>query len=125
VKDEDCFHICILGRLYADVVGKTFQIVPKHSAILSGYDNQSIHSDHKGMTRFYGPDDNGYILVSGWLQMWAEAIQDAQSSSSEEVRDARVRRFGTSQIYSTVNSTGSGSVFQGNGNVGSMNTTYM
>jgi hypothetical protein len=96
------------------------QIVPKHSAILSNCESQSIHSNHSGMVRFSGFDDDGYKMVSSRLRMWVKAVEE-EPKTVEEIRDARSRKLGNSQVYSgTIHSTSTGSIFQGNGNIGSI-----
>ena len=112
-------HVNFFGFLIKVLM--VLQIVPKHSAILPNCENQSIHSNHKGMVRFSGIDDNGYKMVSGRLRMLAKEVE-REPKTTEEIRQLRSQKLGQPQvIYSgTINSTGTGSVFQGNRNIGSI-----
>ena len=63
-----------------DTIGK---IVERESAILSGYDNCSIHADHRNMTRFTGRADEGYGQVRGVLQRWARSYEESCLDAAE------------------------------------------
>ena len=99
---------------------------------MPGYQAESIHATHTGMTKFTGKTDPGYDKVSGQLSIWCSELRaaapapeaQAQASSNEQVRDRRVERFAqfqperrTQQWSGTVNSNG-GMVMQGNPSVG-------
>ena len=63
-----------------DTIGK---IVERESAILPGYDNCSIHADHRNMTRFTGRADEGYGQVRGVLQRWARSYEESGLNAAE------------------------------------------
>ena len=67
-----------------------------------------------GMARFTGLDDGGYIMVSGRLWLWAQELEQSPAQLPKQ-REKRIEYSGT------VNMMGSGSIFQGDGNIGSLN----
>ncbi|KFX87806.1 hypothetical protein V490_08006 [Pseudogymnoascus sp. VKM F-3557] len=50
-------------------------IVPERSATLSQYSNQSIAANHMDMTKFSGPNDDGYQSVLGQMHNMIEDIK--------------------------------------------------
>ena len=52
-------------------------IVPKHSAIITQYGNQSIRANHVDMTKFKDRGDQGYQAIAGQLKIWAMEIKRA------------------------------------------------
>ncbi|KAF1353323.1 hypothetical protein BDV97DRAFT_290489 [Delphinella strobiligena] len=56
------------------------EIVPSRSAILAGYRGLGIHSDHRGMTKFAGPDDQGYRDVVGAILPPVKVIRQAKEA---------------------------------------------
>lgn len=109
---------CFFEELqYNSVVG---HIVPRHSAILSRYNNQGIYANHVDMTRFASRMDQGYRNICGQLRIWALEIEGAGSGGAqqpilEESKSGNARPFAaSSHVYSgTINSYG-GHVIQGN-----------
>jgi hypothetical protein len=67
-----------------------------------------------GMARFARLDDGGYIMVSGRLWLWAQELEQSPAQLPKQ-REKRIEYSGT------VNMMGSGSIFQGDGNIGSLN----
>lgn len=61
--------------------------MPKHSAIIPGYNEVSIPADHVGMTKFSGPADVGYKRVSGELGLWIRDIH-RQAQEAAPVGDS-------------------------------------
>lgn len=59
---------------YEELRMSTFvgKIVEDNSAILPGYENCSIHSDHRNMTKFASKTDAGYASLLGVLTRWIE-----------------------------------------------------
>lgn len=57
------------------------KIVDKDSATISGYNNVSIHADHRNIARFKSQDDPGYKHITGTLNMWVNESLDASSSA--------------------------------------------
>ncbi|KAF2745974.1 hypothetical protein M011DRAFT_405378, partial [Sporormia fimetaria CBS 119925] len=53
--------------------GLEWLIVPRQSAILTGYPNASIHQNHSNMTKFSGDRDAGYVRVRDQLWIWVDA----------------------------------------------------
>lgn len=69
-KDLKIEVFCFYEELrMSTFVGK---IVGDQSAILLGYDNCSIHSDHRNMTKFAGKTDAGYVSLLGVLTRWLQ-----------------------------------------------------
>ncbi|KFY40830.1 hypothetical protein V495_05241 [Pseudogymnoascus sp. VKM F-4514 (FW-929)] len=62
--------------------GKLGLIVDMKSATLPGYPCYSIHATHTGMTKFDGPEDQGYISVCGELERWTRSAREEQMLSS-------------------------------------------
>jgi hypothetical protein len=91
------------------------QIVPKQSAILPGYNNQPVHNNHMGIARYAGRDDSGYIMVSGRLWLWNQQLEEKIASRGRRLGQLD-RAAGNVTYLGAVNVTGTGSVFQGNGN---------
>lgn len=96
-------------------------VVPRHSAILTRYNNQGIHADHVGMTRFASSEDQGYRNIRDQLCIWAleidyfkpgaNANHAQQASSGGKVVGPCEK---SSHVYSgSVNSNGR-QVIQGN-----------
>ena len=50
------------------------QVVPKDSAILSGYIPIGIHSNHMDMTKFEREDEPGFIAIAGELRRWIKEL---------------------------------------------------
>ncbi|KAG9229223.1 Alpha/Beta hydrolase protein, partial [Amylocarpus encephaloides] len=63
---------CFFEELPVRGVG---EIVPKHSAILPGYNSIPIHANHMDMTKFPDDEDEGYLAVSTEIMRWVRAIQ--------------------------------------------------
>ncbi|KEF62369.1 uncharacterized protein A1O9_00341 [Exophiala aquamarina CBS 119918] len=57
------------------------KIVDKDSATISGYNNVSIHADHRNIARFKSQDDPGYKHITGTLGMWVNESSDVSSSA--------------------------------------------
>lgn len=108
------------------------QIVEGSSAIVPGYQAESIHATHTGMTKFTGRTDPGYDKVSGQLSIWCSELPaptaaeeaSSQTSSNDQVRNRRVEKFAqfqpersSQQWTGTVNSNG-GVIMQGNPSAG-------
>lgn len=104
------------------------KIVPKHSAILTGYGNRSIHGTHMSMTKFAARSDAGYNAVYKQLWVWLEDLGsnegDAAATAPGQGRQQPTPRraglleqggprSGGTQYFGSVNSNG-GMVFQGN-----------
>ena len=101
------------AHTYLNEADKAAKIVPKHSAILTAYENASIHATHTDMTKFATKNDTGYVRVSDQLFFWC---QELTAPSQDDVRNRRLERFAESSTQNwsgTVNS-GSGSWVQGN-----------
>jgi len=60
-------------------------IVPRQSAILPEYPNDSIHQNHSDMTKFSGKADPGYVRVRGQLWLWVDAINKRELSSTATI----------------------------------------
>lgn len=56
------------------------KIVDKDSATISGFNNVSVHADHRNIARFKSKDDPGYKHITGTLGMWVKESFDASSS---------------------------------------------
>ncbi|KAI9697680.1 MAG: hypothetical protein M1836_004630 [Candelina mexicana] len=100
------------------------EIVPKHSAILSAYDNRGIHANHMDMTKFSSADDAGYRAVSDQLWLWVNEIEDEFRQNKEklskdrkpipeDIRQGRERMMQEASSAGII-STGSGATFSGN-----------
>ena len=57
-------------------------IVPRQSAILPEYPNDSIHQNHSDMTKFSGKADPGYVRVRGQLWLWVDALNKGEHSTT-------------------------------------------
>ena len=60
------------------------KIVDKDSATISGYNNVSIHADHRNIARFKNQDDPGYKHITGTLGMWVNESLDPSSITEVE-----------------------------------------
>jgi pimeloyl-ACP methyl ester carboxylesterase len=54
-------------------------IVPERSATISQYSNQSIAANHMDMTKFSGPNDDGYQSVLGQMHNMIEEIKSSNT----------------------------------------------
>ena len=88
------------------------KIVPRHSAILSAYQNTPIHSDHMSMTKFTSKNDPGYVRVSDVLWLW---ISEVEKKKEERIRHDSAD--GPHASYGAVYS-GGGPVIIGSNNAG-------
>ena len=61
------------------------KIVPSHSAILSAYQNKSIHGNHMDMTKFTGRNDAGYDSVKGQIWIWVDELQTAPNAKPAQI----------------------------------------
>lgn len=86
-------------------------IVPRHSAILTRYNNQGIHANHVNMTKFGSSKDQGYRNVRDQLCIWAMEIESG-------THDSQVQQPGpsreSSHVYSGSIISNGGQVIQGN-----------
>lgn len=105
------------------------KIVPRHSAILLGSTPRSIRADHVNMTKFEGPQDDGYKSVSTVLWRWARQLEEppapatpgrsaaaaaATRQSWASPTSGGVYTQGGSTYSGQVNVAGGGHVHQGN-----------
>lgn len=60
------------------------QIVPKQSAILTGYPNNGIHATHIEMTKFKTSKDAGYVRVHDQLWLWYNMVEESQDVWKEQ-----------------------------------------
>ncbi|KAK5057648.1 hypothetical protein LTR84_011649 [Exophiala bonariae] len=56
------------------------KIVDKDSGTISGFNNVSIHADHRNIARFKNQDDPGYKHIVGSLNMWIDKRLNTSSS---------------------------------------------
>ncbi|KAL8993023.1 MAG: hypothetical protein Q9169_006653 [Polycauliona sp. 2 TL-2023] len=120
---------CFFEELpYNNIVG---HIVPRHSAILTRYNNQGIHANHIGMTRFGSTEDQGYRNIRDQLRIWAMEIESAANTSltpgflGEGQRLGSGPFRGSSHVYSGSVSADGGQVIQGNvTSAGDLNLGY-
>ena len=112
--------------LYNSIVGL---IVPRHSAILTRYNNQGIHANHVEMTKFGSSEDQGYRNIRDQIRIWALEIESVVNAGYLQQHSGQGRNLGSSvgisHIYSgSVNSNG-GQVIQGNlTSSGDLNLNY-
>ena len=108
---------CFFEELpYNTIVGL---VVPRHSAILTRYNNQGIHANHVSMTKFGSAKDQGYRNIRDQLCIWVMEIESGsyddhaqQPSSSAEQRLGQLG--GSSHVYSGSVISNGGQVIQGN-----------
>lgn len=57
------------------------QVVPQFSSVFEGYGEETgiIHADHRGMTKFSGASDKGFMRTKAIMERWATEIKDAAS----------------------------------------------
>lgn len=60
------------------------KIVDKDSGTISGFNNVSIHADHRNIARFKSKDDPGYKHIVGSLSMWVNENPNASSSADAD-----------------------------------------
>ena len=118
---------CFFEELpYNSIVGL---IVPRHSAILTRYNNQGIHANHVEMTTFGSSEDQGYRNIRDQIRIWALEIESVVNAGYLQQHSGQGRNLGPSvgisHIYSgSVNSNG-GQVIQGNlTSSGDLNLNY-
>lgn len=70
-------------------VDKSIKVVPQHSATIHPKPRQSIHANHRDMTKFDNPEDPGYEAVSMTLWRWEQALA-AEAQSVPEARDQQL-----------------------------------
>jgi hypothetical protein len=63
---------CFLEELPLPLVGK---VVSKRSATLEGYNQASIHANHRDMVRFSSATDNGFRRLLGELVRWESELR--------------------------------------------------
>ena len=76
-------------------------VVPRHSAILPQYNNQGIHANHVGMTRFRGRNELGYRNILSQLRIWIAEIgqaTDAEVDNREMVSKSARAIAGPSHV---------------------------
>ncbi|GAB1315441.1 hypothetical protein MFIFM68171_05651 [Madurella fahalii] len=59
------------------------QVVPQHSAVLSGYIRIGIHSNHMDMARFAADDDQGFTAVCRELRRWIKQIPVSERNQGD------------------------------------------
>ena len=118
---------CFFEELpYNSIVGL---IVPRHSAILTRYNNQGIHANHVEMTKFGSSEDQGYQNIRDQIRIWALEIDAVVNAGHLQQHSIQGRNLGSSvgisHIYTgSVNSNG-GQVIQGNlTSSGDLNLNY-
>jgi len=74
-----------------------------------------------GMARFTGVDDGGYIMVSGRLWLWAQELEEELLRGRIVGQTEQDRNVNMIVYSGTVHAMGSGSIFQGDGNIGALN----
>jgi pimeloyl-ACP methyl ester carboxylesterase len=67
---------CFYEALPMTLIGP---IVPRESAVLSGYNSISIHGNHRNMVRFNSSDDPGLRSLVRELSRWIDAVRDTSS----------------------------------------------
>lgn len=118
---------CFFEELpYNSIVGL---LVPRHSAILTRYNNQSIHANHVGMTKFGSSEDQGYRNIRDQLRIWAIEIESGANASAAQqpsYSGGTPGRSGrSSYIYSGFVNCNGGQVIQGNlVSSGNLNLSY-
>ncbi|KAJ2898983.1 hypothetical protein MKZ38_003552 [Zalerion maritima] len=75
-------------------VSKITQVVPQESAVIPGFTAIGIDTDHREMARFSRLDDPGFVVVSGELERWTDAIRltKAGVEASDAVQTATAVR---------------------------------
>jgi hypothetical protein len=63
---------CFFEELPLPVIGK---VVSKDSATLEGYNQLSIHANHRDMVRFNSATDNGFRRLLGELVRWESELR--------------------------------------------------
>ncbi|KAI9766297.1 MAG: hypothetical protein M1839_004928 [Geoglossum umbratile] len=63
-------------------------VVPLDSAILPGYTQIGIHSNHMDMTKFEDRNDPGFKAIAGELRRWVKELGQSKISSSGETASA-------------------------------------
>lgn len=65
------------------------KIVDKDSGTISGFNNVSIHADHRNIARFKNKDDPGYKHIVGTLSMWVnESISTSSSVETDNLLES-------------------------------------
>lgn len=97
--------------------------MPKHSAIIPGFQSRGIHAHHKDMTKFRGRNDPGYKALLGELRRWIREIKMNLTSAPDPV--AAVFQEGISNNWITspsqgISSTGKALIYTQNNSGGGM-----
>jgi pimeloyl-ACP methyl ester carboxylesterase len=84
VKEESHIQItCFHETLPLPVLGI---IVPRDSAVLSGYQSIPIRANHSNMVKFKSANDPGFVGVSGELIRWVKEIQNSTTFAGAKTR---------------------------------------
>ncbi|KFY80332.1 hypothetical protein V499_00806 [Pseudogymnoascus sp. VKM F-103] len=120
-RSEDEHRPMRLFVFYEDremvVLGKSFMIVPKESAIINGYGHASLPADHSTMTKFASKSDPGYERVKNKLLAWTRQFEEPISKPIAAA-DATRRHWdvGGSSFSGTIQAGGNvqqiGNIFQ-------------
>jgi hypothetical protein len=124
-RSEDEHHPMWLFVFYEDremvVLGKSFMIVPKESAIIYGYGHASLPADHSAMTKFARKSDPGYERVKNKLLSWTRELEKPISRPLAAADATRQIEIGGSSFAGTIQAGGNvqqiGNNFQGVGSI--------
>jgi hypothetical protein len=101
-------------------------IVPEVSAVLRGDFKSPMHGTHTSMTRFEGPNDDGYCKVKGQLMAWLPSTQTRQITKKPAKRKRKEKESSVSItiIGATFNGAITGGTIIATQNVASGNMYY-
>jgi len=108
--------ICFFEELPLPGIG---EVVPKHSAILSAYQQIGIHDDHMGMTKFEVENDPGFLIVAGELGRIVKELEGPHPARESHMDHnannvGGMARYGNSYInYGGVSAYGGIQTFSG------------
>ena len=76
---------CFFEALSLKILGKKFLIVPKKSAVLAGFDGQSIEANHVVMCKFEDEERSGFRSISEKLSQWIKAMHEKPTKADDQV----------------------------------------